>query len=80
MSHWQLVQLVTAMRPTGQKPVHKRHEAAIVRGFEQVRQLMHQYVLKALWRLLCEVCVEANETTYWIAAAPTGFHTLDEQL
>lgn len=80
MSDWQLVQLIAAMLPAGQKPVHQRHEAAVVGGFQQVRQLMHQDILKALWRLLCEVCVETDKAACWVATAPACFHALYEQL
>ena len=80
MPHRQAIELLPVVLPLGQTPIHGRHKALAVAGFTQVGQLVHDHVLQVLGRLLCQVGVQANQSSFWVAAAPLGFHALHEDL
>ena len=80
MPHRQAIELLPVVLPLGQKPIHGRHKALAVAGFNQVGQLVHDHVLQVLGRLLGQVGVQANQSSFWVAAAPLGFHALHQQL
>src|ERR1700730_18034544 len=41
---------------------------------------MHYYILKTLWRLLGEICIETDALRCGIAASPLGLHFLHQEL
>ena len=50
MPHGQTVQHLTAGLPPGQESIQQRNEARVVRGFQQVDQLVDHDVFEALDR------------------------------
>ena len=53
-------------------------EASVVRGFEQVSQLVDQNVFKALRRLFRQIGVQADQSGGRVTASPFRFHALEE--
>jgi hypothetical protein len=45
-----------------------------------MHELMHDDVLEALARLLCEFGIQSDMAARWIAATPLRFHVLDEYM
>ena len=71
------IKQVSAFTPIGQVFVHIGHKAFVVVAFQQMYQLMHQNVLKALRWLFCQFEVQPNAFRLGVAAAPFGFHLFD---
>ena len=64
--------------PLRHELIHQRHEALVVRGFEQVNHLVNHDVFEAFPRLPCEIGIQSDRTRAVIATSPLGLHSLDE--
>jgi hypothetical protein len=58
----------------GQKFIHIGYERRVVRGFQQVDQLMDNHIFQALMRFLGKLRVQANSSPGWSATSPAGSH------
>ena len=62
MPHWQSVEDVAVGLPLRHELIHQRHEALVVRAFEQVNHLMKDNVFEALPRLSGEISIQSDGT------------------
>jgi len=60
MPYRQAVKLVAAEAPLRLEPVHQRREPVVVRGLQQMRQLVNDDVLQTLRRLLGQFQVDQD--------------------
>ena len=60
--------------------VQQRRELLVVASFNQMNELMHDDVLKALRWFLHELSVESDMALGRIASTPLSLHALDIQL
>jgi hypothetical protein len=57
--------------PIGQVPIHQAYKSLVVVAFQEVRQFMHDNVLKALPRFASQVRIESKEC--WATLQPPHF-------
>src|SRR5665213_886230 len=76
MANWKCIQHLPIEPPIRHEAVHQDDETATMCRFDEMRHLMHDDVLKALFRLLCQFGVQSNSTCARVAASPLGLHLL----
>jgi hypothetical protein len=70
---------LAVVAPGGKESIRGGDESLVVRGFDQVDHFVDHYVFQALGRFAGQVGIEADVGGFVIAAAPLGFHALNEE-